>query len=212
MHTYIHTQVFFEVSNLMQQSMQAQQQGDMAKGIRLLEQCAEKGSCAAMVFLGQLYMESCDGQEKSLYWYKKCAEQGPAEFEKITGKVYSEEMHSAAAARLGQAYLHGQGIKKDLVAAEKWLRFSAQGRAPEQKHGCAMFLYEEKQTQESLDDALALLQDAAKLGHGPSMTKLGLHYMDGNRVLQDEELAERWFREALAAGEHHAGILMCVCV
>jgi TPR repeat protein len=80
---------------------------------------------------------------------------------------------------------------------------SAQDRARE--------IYEaatEKRREGEMEDAIALLGQAAALGDVNAMTELGEGYHDGDGVPQNQSEALRWYRRAADAGSSSAMVLL----
>jgi TPR repeat protein len=85
--------------------------GDLTDAKNRLTFAARRGHARAQHLLGSIYKE--EGQyRQAARWYRLAAWQGRL---------------PAAANSLGLLYLHGLGVKRDLVQAERWLRQAALG-------------------------------------------------------------------------------------
>ena len=107
--------------------------------------------------------------EKSVYWFRKAAEQGDA----------------FAQQSLGYRYKFGEGVKQDYTQALEWFKKSAN-----QNHVPAAFeignLYAEGAgVQKDLFEAIIWWRKAAENGHDQAQRKLGFAYLYGHDVKRD---------------------------
>lgn len=116
----------------------AQESGDYAKALRLVEPEAEKGVPEAQYSLGRMYalgqgVEQDEAQAAA--WYRKAAEQGLAE----------------AQYHLGEAYGEGNGVAQDYVKAYRWMSRAAEnGHQPAE---AAKASFKELMSDEQLQEA-----------------------------------------------------------
>ncbi|KAJ1502211.1 hypothetical protein HMI54_009263 [Coelomomyces lativittatus] len=114
--------------------------------------------------------------------------------------------HPGAMFRLGMAELHGElGLPLNPRNGVKWLKHSASSATEE--HPLALF--ELAQLHETgiehvifvdRDYAIQLYMEAARLGHVPSMVKLGSYYEHGTHVSKDMKLSFQYYLVAAESG------------
>ena len=118
-----------------------------------------------------------------------------------------------AQALLGQLYLEGSGLERDLVEAGRWLRAAAGNGQPEGTYLLATAVEVGLLTVPGMaeNDAAARMAEAARLyiaaatsGSLPAMVEAGLRYARGDGVAKDTLAASRWFREAARQGSADA--------
>ena len=144
-----------------------------------------------MVELGRMYYEG-DGverdYEKSVYWYRKAAEQGYAD-----GQYW-----------LGVIYRGGYGVEKDYEKSVYWFRKAAeQGDASGQNNLGAMYNYGEG-VEEDYEKAVYWYRKAAEQGDASGQNNLGAMYNYGEGVIKDYEKAVYWYQKAAEQGDEAA--------
>lgn len=82
--------------------------GDLVTGMKLLREAAEAGHAPAQAALGEI-LDRAEEDAEAVTWYRKAAEQGNA----------------AGQFGLGMAYAAGEGVARDPVQAEAWVRKAA---------------------------------------------------------------------------------------
>ncbi len=124
---------------------------DYATALKEFRSLAEQGNADAQVNLGTMYMR---GQgvsrdlEQALKWFKAAAEQGNADGQFLLGAAYllprkdipeglkwirlsAEQGNQDAQMLLGKAYMDGDnGVPRDPVQGEMWLRLAAKNNLP----------------------------------------------------------------------------------
>ena len=97
---------------------------------------------------------------------------------------------------LGQMYVDGSGVEKNLAEAIKWFEKSAtQGYTP--AHINLAWIYSEGiGIKKDLKKAASWYEKAAKLGDVKAETKLGALYLDGTGVKKDDNKALKLFESA----------------
>lgn len=158
--------------------------GDVVGSMPLLRKSANAGHAPAQVLLADI-LDRSEFDEEAVVFYRKAAEQGSADGQFGLGSMYSI----------------GEGVKKDLVAARRWITLAA-----EQGHKQAIgvmaqaFLsgqlgVTEKERQG--DDALRWIRKAADLGFLSAVDALALAYRDGSLGLEADAVeAARWQAKA----------------
>jgi TPR repeat protein len=101
---------------------------------------------------------------------------------------------------VGDAYLEGIGVAKDVQQALAWYRLSAAQGNPEGQYRLGrMFRYGDG-TAVDAAQALVLYRQAADRGLPSAMNDIGVMYMDGIAVERDLVSARGWFLRAAQAG------------
>lgn len=145
---------------------------NLAKAATLFRKAAEQGHALAQANLGLLYC------------YGRGVDQDDAEAVRWFRKA-AEQGNTRGQFSLGVAYLEGQGVPQDDAEAVKWFR-----KAAEQDH----FLprYEEQKDIALTPINLSVLE---------ARVNLGVMYLDGRGVPQDDAEAVRWWRKAADPGD-----------
>ncbi|MGD1935313.1 MAG: hypothetical protein ACFB0Z_12540 [Candidatus Phaeomarinobacter sp.] len=121
----------------------------------------------------------------------------------------AEKGDPSAQALLGQLYLEGIGIDKDLYEAGRWLRSAAANGEPAAAFALAELTVDKTLTPPGFDpaDTEGLTKEATRLyllaasnGSIPGQVETGLRYAQGIGTAQNFLEASRWFREAANAG------------
>ncbi|WP_339884073.1 tetratricopeptide repeat protein [Vreelandella maris] len=155
-----------------------------SRGKELLTQAAQTGNTTAMTTLGEAYLDgTLEGNpSQGIRLLTQAAEQGD----------------DYAMVLLGRAYREGNGVKRDLYKAKRWLT-----RAQEAGHASAADALAYVQRDLGAEGNIEALIAAAKNGHPSAMADLGRAYLDGEGVERDQQQAESWLEQASQAG--HAG-------
>jgi len=82
--------------------------GDIVDAMRLFRRAAEQGYAPAQIWLAYI-LDQSEQNEEAVAWYRKAAEQNDAR-----GQL-----------SLGEMYLKGEGVTKDLVQGADWVRKAA---------------------------------------------------------------------------------------
>lgn len=149
---------------------------DPAKAAEWFRKAAENGHALAQCNLAVAY-ENGDGvtkdPEKALEWFMKSALQGNA----------------IAQHNLAVRYASGDGVDLDHKQAFYWFNEAAkQGSSYDLL--CLATCYEMgRGTEADIVQAIALYRKAAEKGEAMAHASLGMHYLNGNGVLQDDRKA-----------------------
>ncbi|HSW52134.1 MAG TPA: tetratricopeptide repeat protein, partial [Sulfuricaulis sp.] len=141
----------------------AYNRGDVVEAMRRFQVAAEAGHAPAQARLGYI-LDKAEENEQAVKWYRRAAEQGDADGE-----------HG-----LGQMYATGEGVKRDMTQALRWIT-----RAAEKNHLpaiTALAATYEKGAQEVAPDperARHWYQRAADLGDKPSIQRLARAHRQG---------------------------------
>jgi len=104
----------------------------------------------------------------------------------------------------GSLFLHGLGVKQDLVEAQRWLRASAL-RGHAKANSLLGYMYENGLgVPQSFTQAKNLYRKAANSGDPLGMNNLGHLYDKGKGVTQDQEIAFKWYDKAAQRGDNSA--------
>lgn len=173
-------------------------EADQAKIHRRL---AERGNAEAQYELGRYYETVVRDEVEAMKWYLKAAEQE---------KTMPQPKLGRCCYVLGEFYLMGKGVTKNLGQAVSWLR-----KAAEQGDADALILlsgmYDEglNVTQDYME-AIKWFRKAAEQGSAYAQFKLGQMYHDGKGVGRDDMEAVKWFRKGAeqenAAAQYSLGV------
>jgi uncharacterized protein len=136
----------------------AYEEKDYAAALKEFSSLAEQGNADAQVHLGRMYLRGqgvSKNIEQALKWYKAAAEQGNADGQFLLGAAYllphrdipeglklvrlsADQGNQDAQWVLGKAYMEGNnGVPRDPVQAEMWLRLAAKDNLPFYEAGLA---------------------------------------------------------------------------
>lgn len=201
-----------------------------ARALELFEKAATLGNQRAQVNVGILYFRG-QGVPRDLVqaraWLEKAAANndpyalyalgramdetlGPAAADPVrAADLYrraAELGHPLAALRYGLALTEGTGVKKDLVAAHKWLMYAQKNGVPE----AALALgdnYARTPPSRDKDANVKVLQvavtwyeAAAQAGVASAQLKLANAYVAGAAIPRDTAQAQRWYFRAAQQG------------
>jgi TPR repeat protein len=156
--------------------------------VRYLRESADLGYAPAQTALGAL-MERGTGvlpsQTEALALYKKAAGQNDPIAMWVVGRMY----------------LNGEGVIRDRLEAEKWLRRSA-----ESGNEFGQFLYGLAKEEVEYQEAPQWFRKAANKGLIQAQRKLGLALKNGRGVPVDKAEAYQWLLLAAENGDNTAGI------
>ena len=117
---------------------------------------------------------------------------GVSQSYEVASKIYQEAAdlgHSDAQLQLGGLYERGYGVEKNYVTAAHYYRLASDGDNARAKFLLSDFYIKGLGVTKSVTDALKLLHQAAKLGHGFSQLILALRYRYGEDLPIDYEKA-----------------------
>jgi TPR repeat protein len=212
------------------------------RAAQLFEQAANSGHPRAQLDLGILYLRG-QGVARDLVqaraWLEKAAaheapyalyalgrameeSEGPALADPVrAADLYrrSAEMgHPLAALRYGLALLDGQGVRKDRVAAQRWLVQANQDGVPEAALALADMIVrmpanrDKAENQKLVQQAVTWYQSAAEAGVPSAQFKLANACFAGRGVPRDPGLAQSWYdraaRQGLPEAQHALGLLL----
>ena len=171
--------------------------------------------------LGEQYLNKGD-VERAVSYFKKSAEFGNAEAQRILGDCYfwgegiredkseavkwyrlAAEQGDAEAQRiLGACYYFGTGIREDKREAVKWYRLAAEQKNSEARWRLGSCYYFGTGIREDKQEAVKWFRLAAGQGNAEAQWRLGACYYFGTGIREDKQEAVKWFR--LAAGQGNA--------
>ena len=162
-------------------------EGDVVRALPLLRRLADTGYAPAQVRLGEL-MDKAEENAIAADLYRKAAEQGDAD----------------GAYGLGAMYASGEGVKRDMREALRWMRVAAQQAHIPATHFLAQaYLSAEPELKSDPDyeaSAVRWATRAAETGFVPAMDALAAAYRRGAFGLApDPALAQAWEQRGEAA-------------
>ena len=197
-------------------------------GLSDLKQFAEQGNAEAQFRLGDMYKKGKgvpQDSDMACQWYAKAAAQGhDAGLNAL--KQLAEQKNATAQYRLGDMYKKGKGLPRDDDRACQWYAKAAatfkiaakqgyvdaqlrlgdmykEGRGVPQDDGRACQWYA-KAAAQGHNAGLNALTQLAEQGNADAQYCLGCMYRKGEGLLQDYDLARRWFEKAIAQGHADA--------
>ncbi len=114
---------------------------------------------------------------------------------------FADRLTSARAWVLGQIFLKGTGVKKDIKNAHRFLKDAAERGHPVAMNDYGYLLQRGLGTDKDEKSAMEWFERAAALGEREAMNNIGTSYLDGRGVPKDNEMAFKWF---LQAAEHNS--------
>ena len=158
--------------------------GDVVGSMPLLRRSANAGHAPAQVLLAEI-LDRSEFDEEAVSYYRKAAEQGSADGQFGLGSMYSI----------------GEGVKKDLDTARRWIRMAA-----DQGHKQAVCVMAQAFLSAQLgisdkdrysEEARRWIRQAADLGFLPAIDALVLAYREGSPGIEpDASEAGRWQAKA----------------
>lgn len=164
---------------------------DYDKGIRLLENLAEKGNVLALYELGNIYQYGRgieEDPETAFLYFQKSLEG----FGSIRGKY-----ESYCAYRMGKQYLYGQGTDIDEYKAAAYLQIAADDENQYAMYLLGTLYLQGKGVETDPNAAVNYFEMAAELGNSYAQYQLGRLYEQGDIVQKDAEKSQEYYREAL---------------
>ncbi len=200
-------------------------QQDVAHGLQLLEEAAQKNVAEALVLLGDYFFFDYDQREeydKGFDYYTRAEKLGYLtegigmcyEFgigvEAQPAKAFgyytqaAERGNQQASYRLARCYYFGIGTEIDKAAAYGYFMEVAQQGNVYAAYFVAVQLLEGDGVQMDLQDGVEWLMKAAEVDHADAQYKLANCYLMGDGVEENEDLALEWFERAAANGHEDA--------
>jgi uncharacterized protein len=200
------------------------------RAIQLFEKAAALGNQRAQVNIGILYFRG-QGVPRDLVqaraWLEKAAADNDPYALYALGRAMDETLGSAAAdpvraadlyrraaelghllaaLRYGLALTEGTGVKKDLVAAYKWLMYAQKNGVPEaalalgDNYARTPPSRDKAANEKILQVAVSWYEAAAQAGVASAQLKLANAYVAGAGVARDPAQAQRWYFRAAQQG------------
>ena len=208
-------------------------QVDLIEAIKKYEKFAKRGDVEAQLRLGLCYLrDDCPLQNSNiaLEWLLKAASQGSVEALYQLGMIYrngngipqddqeavkwfkmaEKKKHVGAILELGDCYFYGEGVREDRVLA-RWQYITAFVRADKDsklrniaavKVGeCHLYGAGGERDEHS---AFFKFREAAQNGFARAQYLLGVCYLKGVCVVQNNAKAREWFEKAAQQNDRHA--------
>jgi hypothetical protein len=201
-----------------------------ARALELFEKAAALGNQRAQVNVGILYFRG-QGVPRDLVqaraWLEKAAASNDPYALYALGRATDETLgaaaadpvraadlyrraaelgHPLAALRYGLALTEGTGVKKDLVAAHKWLMYAQKNGVPEaalalgDNYARTPPSRDRAANEKILQVAVTWYEAAAQAGVASAQLKLANAYVAGAGVARDPAQAQRWYFRAARQG------------
>ncbi len=205
-----------------------------ARAVELFTRAAEKGHRRAQLNLGTLYLRgqgvprdiiqarawlekaAVEGDPYALYVLGRAMEEsaGPVGADSIRAtdlyRQAAEKGHPLAALRYGMALADGSGVKRDAIAAHRWLIHAQQSGIPEAALALADMAArtpasrDKAMNEKILHSAITWLEVAANAGVPSAQFKLANAYYAGAGVTRDLPQAQSWYARAAQQGQTEA--------
>ncbi len=162
--------------------------GPADEAARWLHTAAELGIVEAQVHYGQVLLDGTGVEknpEHAFQWFKLAANEG----------------HVMAMNMLGRCYENGWGTQPDMLLANYWFKLAAAAGLDWGMYNYATSLALGRGTEMNRGQALALLREAAAMGHVKSWNLLGGFYEDGWEVDVDMDCALDCYHRAAIGGD-----------
>lgn len=205
-----------------------------ARAAELFGRAAEKGHKRAQINLGLLYLRG-QGVQRDLIqaraWLEKAAADGDPYALYALARAMSESMgaasadpvraanlfrqaaekgHPLAALRYGMALAEGNGVKRDPVAAQRWLVHAQDSGVPEAALALGDMTARSPASRDKaanekiLQIAITWFEAAARAGVPSAQFKLANAYFAGAGVARDLVQAQLWYARAAQQGQVEA--------
>lgn len=182
---------------------------DMGKAIEWWTKAARFRVAEAMFYLGEshrLGMGVMRDEVEAIAWYLRAAE---VEDAKLTLRRFGElreivvtcanKREPSAQCRLGQMYVHGRGLDRDVPEGMRWLE-AAEAHVPDAAYELAELHRTGEAGGENLDEAVRLYESAATRGHQQAQHALAFARSGGLGGPKDPDAAIRWYRASAEQG------------
>ncbi|MDO4210189.1 MAG: hypothetical protein Q4D23_00495 [Bacteroidales bacterium] len=201
------------------------------EGLEWFAKASEAGNTEAEFQLGMIYLQVPDYREKAnegLERVRKAAEAGVLDAIMVMAQIHdeggpahnmeecikwltigAERGHKHAQCRLGQIYVHGRGVERDMQKGYNYLVFSAQ-----QNYTPAIYLLAElnllytNNNPQALQQGMAQLSQCVKESYPPAFMLMGQCCLEGRAVPKDQAQAVKFFTLAANNGVDNAAILL----
>jgi TPR repeat protein len=205
-------------------AIEAIQQGEYEKALKILKPLAEKGDAQAQYNLGQCYFSGwgvAKDWEQAEKWLRKAAAQDHEWAKVLLGytvdglgkheeaaKIYAwaaEKGVAAAQVRLGQMYAKGLGVEQNMREAVRLYELAAkQGEAAGQAELAQILANGNAVVAKDVARARELAQASAKQGNAKGQVLLGIMLSEGWGGAPDAKQAVKWWLRAAAQDEDTA--------
>ena len=200
------------------------------KALELFEKAAAAGHRRAQINAGTMYFRG-QGTARDLIkaraWLEKAAAQNDPyalyalgrAMDEVQGSAMADPVraadlyrraarlgHPLAALRYGLALSEGNGVRKDLAAAQTWLMYAEKYGAPEAALAMGDMIARTPPTrdkaanQKTLQAAITWYEGAANAGVSSAQFKLANAYLAGVGVARNPQQAQQWYARAAAQG------------
>lgn len=114
----------------------------------------------------------------------------------------AEQGDAVSQDELGVMYATGNGVRRDVFEASRWLRKAAEQGLLSAQYHLPLYFYDGART--DYRQAIAWYRKAAEQGHAPAQNRLGRMYAMGLGVSEDLDEAIKWFQKAAKQGHADA--------
>src|ERR1043165_9652319 len=149
---------------------------------------AESGDVTAQLELGRSLLRSSDFKE-ALEWFRKAADQGSA----------------SAQHDIGNMYVLGQGVEKDMAESVKWFTKAAEQGDTDSEYALGLRYAGGTGVEQDFAQAVKWYSLAANKGSMYAQAGLAIRYEKGQGVAPDKSEAYKWYDLAAQAGHFNAG-------
>ena len=115
-------------------------------------------------------------------------------------KPLANQGDTEAMLRVGEIYIQGNGVERDVAAGMKWMKKAADRRNGEAMYSMAQLYSAGLGAQVNMQYAYEWYEKAANVGYAPGQYQLGLGYAKGIGVEKDLTKAREWLNKASRNG------------
>jgi uncharacterized protein len=149
------------------------------------------------------FMEGCGESVKSPPAAQEAVKLSPEqEFAALANTA--EAGDAEAQLSLGQMYVNGEGVSKDVVKAVEWFQKAASQGHPKAQFSLGKMYYLGESVPKDAVKAVEWYQKAAEQGYANAQFNLGKMYQTGEGVQTDLAKAVEWYEKAAAQGNADA--------
>ena len=162
---------------------------DMTMALKWMQKAAKLGDATAMNIVGMMYRDGDVGKVdlgKSIDWFKRAAN--------------CEIPNADAMCNLGEAYLEGKGVEKDVKEAEKWYRKAADTGESDAEAVLGTKYYNGDFGEPNYTKAKKWWERAGEHGDSAAMFNLATSYRDGDFGEKDIKQWIYWVERSIAKG------------
>jgi TPR repeat protein len=186
---------------------------------------------AALAGLGGMYFHGegvYKNPQKAREWFKRAADQGDLNSQKILGTIYltgqdvatnideaiawftkaGEQGDLGVQKLLASIYYNGELVEKNIEEGARWMAMAAEQGDLQAAKALVSIYYRGDRVGKDADQFVKWLQKAAELGDPTSQSALATMYYKGEALPMDKSQAVQWYRKAANQGDPFCRTMM----